>query len=118
MKEKIHVFTDNLDVIDDSPLIITSEISMIPENDGGRYSPFTKGYRPNHNFGDENNSFFFIGEIQVDEDEWVYQGETKILDVKFINVRGLKELLIPGNTWRIQEGHKLVGTGKILDIKK
>jgi translation elongation factor EF-Tu-like GTPase len=44
------VFTDNLDVVDDKPLRIRAKISLIPENEGGRHGPFSKGYRPNHNF--------------------------------------------------------------------
>ena len=72
MKEKIHTFTDNLDVIDNSPVIVTAEISMILEENGGRCCSFTNGYRPNHNFGDSENSLFFIGEIQLDEGEWFH----------------------------------------------
>jgi elongation factor Tu len=109
------VFTDNLDVVDDKPLRIRAKISLIPENEGGRHGPFSKGYRPNHNFLGPENSVFYIGQIDVKEGEWVYPGETKELEVTFINVRGLKELLLPGKTWRIQEGHKLVGTGRIIN---
>lgn len=102
--------------MDDRPLVVKARITLLPENQGGRHGPFTKGFRPNHNFGGPQDRFFFIGQIEVAENEWMFPGETKELLVTFLNVRGLREKLIPDTVWRIQEGPKLVGTGTVIGL--
>lgn len=113
-----YAFTDNLDIIDKTPIRVLARISVVPTEDGGRQGPFTKNYRPNHNFGEDTERFFFIGQVEVPENEWVYPGDTRDLPITFLNARGLAELLKPGRTWRIQEGPKLVATGTILSIER
>jgi len=112
---KIDVFSDNLDIVSDDPITVRATISLIPEIDGGRHGPFTEGYRPNHNFGGPENSLFYIGEVMVGNDEWVYPGDTKDVSVKFLNARGLKEMLVVGRKWRIQEGHRLVAHATVTE---
>lgn len=114
---KAFCFTDNLDIVGDAPIKARATIKLVPQGEGGRHSPFTKGFRPNHNFGGADDRLFFIGQIEVEENEWVYPGETRELRVAFLNVRGLRELLIPGCTWRIQEGPKLIGTGTVIALE-
>ena len=111
---KIDAFTDNLDIVSNTPLVVEASIEMIAEKDGGRHGPFTNDYSPNHNFEGASNSLFFIGRINTAANEWVYPGETKTLQVTFLNAKGLRDLLIPGRQWRIQEGHRLVGLGKVI----
>lgn len=108
-------FTDNLDIVDDKPIVVRASIAVVPEDQGGRHGPFTKGFRPNHNFGGPEDRFFFIGQIEVAEGDWVYPGDTRELLVTFLNARGLRELLVPGRTWRIQEGPRLVGSGTVIE---
>ena len=114
---KAFCFTDNLDIVSDAPIKVRATIALLPQKQGGRHGPFTKGFRPNHNFGGPDGRLFFIGQIEVGEDEWVYPGEARELCVTFLNVRGLRDLLIPGRTGRIQEGSKLVGTGTIIAVE-
>lgn len=109
-------FTDNLDTIDHTPIQVLASIHVIPTEKGGRHGPFTKGFRPNHNFGEPTDTFFFIGQIELEEDDWVYPGETRDLIVTFLNVRGLTELLVPECVWRIQEGPRLVAVGTVKKI--
>ena len=113
---KIDAFSDNLDILSNTPLVVEATISMVAEGTGGRHGPFTEDYSPNHNFNGEANSMFFIGRINAVKGEWVYPGETKNLRVTFLNARGLRELLIPGRQWRIQEGHRLVGYGTVIRL--
>ncbi|MBL9181567.1 MAG: hypothetical protein JNN17_05460 [Verrucomicrobiaceae bacterium] len=104
-------FTDNLDILDDKPIVVRATIALVAQDKGGRPGPFTKVFRPNHNFGGPDDRFFFIGQIEVEEGDWVYPGEARELQVTFLNARGLRELLLPGRIWRIQEGPRLIGTG-------
>ena len=110
----IFSFTDNLDIVDEKPIVVRATIAVVPTDKGGRVGPFTKGLRPNHNFGSQDDRFFYIGQIEVPEGEWVYPGETRELSVTFLNARGLCDLLKPGRTWRIQEGARLIGTGTVI----
>lgn len=114
---KMFSFTDNLDIVDDTPIVVRAKITVIPTDQGGRVGPFTKGLRPNHNFGSEDDRFFYIGQIEVPEGEWVYPGDTRELCVTFLNARGLSEMLTLGRTWRIQEGPKLIATGTVIAIE-
>ena len=113
----IEVFYDNLDVVNDKPLKVKARISVLRTEDGGRKGPFTKNYRPNHNFSDTANRNFFIGQVEVEQNEWVHPGETRELWITFINVRGLAEFLTPGRKWRIQEGSKLVARAEVLNVE-
>ncbi|MBP8256031.1 MAG: hypothetical protein KAX37_01815 [Opitutaceae bacterium] len=110
-------FTDNLDIKDDKPIVVRATIALAAQDKGGRHGPFTKGFRPNHNFGGPDDRFFFIGQIEVEDGDWVYPGETRELKITFLNARGLSELLVPGRTWRIQEGPRLIGTGTVIEIE-
>ena len=111
--DKIEVFYDNLDVISDQPILVETTIHLLPTEEGGRHTPITKNFRPNHNFGNEENRNFFIGQVELKDNEFMFPGETRDLVVTFMNVRGLKELLTIGNEWRIQEGSHLIGTAKV-----
>jgi elongation factor Tu len=108
------VFTDVLESAGNEPIRVLARISVIRTEDGGRNGPFTKSYRPNHNFGGPDDRVFFIGQVEVPAGEWIYPGETRDLPITFLNVRGLLELLHVGRTWRIQEGGKLVATAQLL----
>lgn len=110
-------FTDNLDIVGEKPIVVRAMIAMVQTDSGGRIGPFTKGFRPNHNFGAQDDRFFYIGQVEVPEGDWVYPGETRELLVTFLNARGLLELLTPSRTWRIQEGPRLIGTGTVMAIE-
>jgi len=62
-------FTDNLDILDDKPIVVRATIVVVPTDQGGRVGPFAKGLRPNQNFGSEDDRFFYIGQIEVPEGE-------------------------------------------------
>jgi len=110
-------FTDNLDIVNPTPIKVLARLEVVATEIGGRVSPFTKGFRPNHNFGNDEDQFFFIGQIEVPENEWVYPGDTKDLPITFLNARGLADFLTLGRKWRIQEGPKLIAVGTVLSIE-
>ncbi len=113
---KIEQHFDVMDIISDEALLVEAEIYLIDTEKGGRKAPVTARYSPNHNFADEENKIFYIGNIEFEEGEWLYPGESKNLIVNFMNVQGLRELLIINRKWRIQEASHLVGYGIIKRI--
>ena len=104
---------DNLDSVAGKPILVEAAISLIATNRGGKAKPVTQHYRPNHNFGGPDNRNMFIGQLELEEGEFLYPGQTKILVVTFLDVRGLRENLGIGTEWRIQEGTRLVGFGVV-----
>ena len=100
---------DILEFVGDGPYLVEAEISMYKTEDGGRGTPFTQNYRPNHNFDFPRNERMFIGQVELNEGEWVHPGETKILNITFLDSKGLRELLTVGRKWHIQEGPQVVG---------
>jgi len=110
------VFYDELRPAGDGPLRVLARVRVLAAQDGGRTSPFTARYRPNHNFGAPEDRHFFIGQIEVPEGEWVYPGETRDIVITFLNVAGLSQHLQVGREWRIQEGGKLVAIAEVLSV--
>jgi len=96
------------------PITVLARISFLSSENGGRSSPITKHYRPNHNFGSAQDSRFYIGQLEIPENTPFCPGESHDLHVKFLNGPGLSELLVEGRTWRIQEGSKLVAMAQVL----
>ena len=95
---------------------VRSMITLLSSESGGRNSPVRKGYSPNHNFGDETNREFYIGRLELSEEDSLAPGESRELVIHFLSGQGLRENLTPGRSWRIQEGAKLVGEGTVLEV--
>lgn len=115
----MYSFNDNLDVLDDKPIKITAKVSLVKTEEGGRHTPVVGGipFRPNHNFGNAENRNFYIGQINFKKDDVVKPGEERTVEIVFLNVKGLKELLRIGTEWRIQEGPTLIAMGEALKIE-
>ncbi len=96
------------------PIKVLARVSVLASEAGGKSRPFTKNYRPNHNFGAPENTQFYIGQVEVPEGAWVYPGETHDLEITFLRGPGLNELLQVGSVWRIQEGKQLVAKAQLL----
>ena len=96
------------------PIRVLARISFLSTEEGGKTRAFTKGYRPNHNFGKPEENKFYIGQIEVAENVWIQPGETHDLGITFLPGPGLNELLGVGRVWRIQEGSKLVASAQVL----
>ena len=112
----INIFNDNLDVIDSSVIIVDAELSLLNECEGGRKFPFNSGYSPNHNFGDQNNSKFYIGRIMTKNNSYVYPGSIVNIQIIFLNVSGLDSDLRDKGNWTIQEGFKIIGYARVSKI--
>ena len=62
---EIGVFYDVLETVSDQPLLVEAEILLLPTEEGGRHTPVTAKFKPNHNFGDTENLVFYIGQIEL-----------------------------------------------------
>ena len=112
-------FSDNLDLINGDPIRVNAIVSLLTYAQGGRKTPIVGGqtFRPNHNFGDERNINFYIGQINYEDGDLIYPGESRNVQIEFMNVDGLRELLSPEKVWRIQEGSTLIAHGKVVDVR-
>jgi len=95
---------------------VEAVVSLLPSSESGRDKGITSGYRPNHNFGGPENIEMRMGQITVENDEWIEPGESKPVKIQFVMPEGYVMDLAPDLIWRIQEGGRLVGKGKITKL--
>jgi len=95
-------------------ICVLARISMRTSQDGGKTKPYTMSFRPNHNFGESENTKTFIGQVEVPDGTCIVPGGAYDLIVRFVEAPGLSDLLQIGRIWRIQEGKKLVANAQVL----
>ncbi|MBP9821915.1 MAG: elongation factor Tu [Candidatus Pacebacteria bacterium] len=89
----------------------SAEIYVLTKEEGGRHTPFLKGYKPQFYFRTTD----VTGEIILPEGtEMVMPGDTITLDVKLIAPVAMDEKL----RFAIREGGKTVGAGAVVKIIK
>jgi translation elongation factor EF-Tu-like GTPase len=110
------VFVDLLPKGLEPSVKVRALISMLATDQGGRRTGITSGYRPNHNFGAADGRAFYMGQVEFGSSESLSPGESREALIEFIRGPGLMEALLPGVTWRIQEGPKLVAIGSVIEI--
>ena len=86
-----------------------AEVYVLTKEEGGRHSPFFKGYKPQFYFRTTD----VTGEIQFDK-EMVIPGDTVNVTVKMIQPIAMDE----GLRFAIREGGKTVGAGVVTKIIK
>ena len=91
-------------------------LSFLSTEEGGRKTEAFSGYRPNHNFGGPSAREFYVGQITFPLDESLKPGQSKEVEIEFLNGPGLMDSLRSGKPWRIQEGPKLVATAALIEI--
>ena len=108
--------------MEDNVISVLAKIRFLSVEEGGRTAPVRGGYsyRPNHSFwGDEAaTKGYAIGLINLPQGQDIYPGEEAEVEVIFLPWPELTPELYPDRTWRIQEGAKIVGYGKILEVLK
>src|SRR5690554_1611111 len=95
---------------------VLAEISLFPMVLSGRSTGITSGYRPNHNFGGADNHLMRMGTITVVGGKWINPGESKDAEVLFLFPKGYDISLYEGLEWRLREGARHVGNGKIKQV--
>jgi hypothetical protein len=95
---------------------VRASITLLPNVERARRTDNIVRWRPNHNFGHPDGRSFYVGQVEIDSGEIIAPGETRIALVRFIDGPGLRDNLVPGRLWRIQEGPNLVATATILEV--
>jgi translation elongation factor EF-Tu-like GTPase len=108
-------FVDKMSA-NEPPIKIRALLSFLSTEEGGRQTPAFSRYRPNHNFGEASGREFYVGQITFAPGESILPGESKEVDIEFLNGPGLMDALQSGRPWRIQEGPKLVATATLIEI--
>jgi translation elongation factor EF-Tu-like GTPase len=96
---------------------VEATLSLLPTSESGRTAPIGRGYRPNHNFGSASDRSMYVGEVLLQDQEWLFPGESAQVAVCFMEAPGLALFLQPGRTWRIQEGARLVAIATLLRLE-
>ena len=87
----------------------TAEIYVLKKEEGGRHTPFFKGYRPQFYFRTTD----VTGDIQLPEGvEMVMPGDNVTIDVELITPVAMEE----GMRFAIREGGRTVGAGVVAKI--
>jgi elongation factor Tu len=94
---------------------VRAEVRLLPTSESGRTAPVKGSYRPNHNFFNNDTDGMTVGFIDLPAEVELHPGE-KIEPITFWDWPGLEGQIYPGREWRIQEGAKLVGIGKVLEV--
>jgi hypothetical protein len=97
-------------------LTVRASVTLLPSVERGRRTDNIVRWRPNHNSGQPDGGSFYVGQFEIDSGEMIEPGETKNVLVRFIDGPGLRDNLVPGRSWRIQEGPNLVGTATVLEV--
>src|SRR5215813_4114064 len=98
-----------------SNIKVRAKITLLPREVSNRSLPVRGSYRPNHNFGAADNREMDVGFVEFAKGELLHPGQTIEREITFWSRPGLKEVLVPGRSWRIQEGAQLVGVGTVLE---
>lgn len=89
----------------------TAEVYILKKEEGGRHTPFTKGYKPQFYFRTTD----VTGEVELPADkEMVMPGDTVTFDVKLLQPIAMEQ----GLNFAIREGGRTVGAGVVTKIVK
>ncbi len=89
----------------------SAEVYILKKEEGGRHTPFTKGYKPQFYFRTTD----VTGEVELPADkELVIPGDTVTFNVKLLAPIAMEK----GLTFAIREGGKTVGAGVVTNIVK
>lgn len=95
---------------------VSAVIYMLAEQEGRKQNPVTSGYSPNHNFIGPGNRNMCMGKISIENDEWIYPGHERRVEINFMVVREYAAYLKPGFKWGLQEGGHYVGNGRVIEV--
>ncbi len=102
-----------------SEVRVRANLHLLATSAGGRETPIAGrfgSYRPNHNFFGPDKWEMLVGLVWLPPEDVLMPGKSAVVEVEFLNWDALKPELYPGREWRVQEGHKLVGIGTVLEV--
>jgi elongation factor Tu len=89
----------------------SAEVYVLSKEEGGRHTPFFKGYRPQFYFRTTD----VTGDITLPEGvEMVMPGDNVTMDVKLITPIAMEKAM----RFAIREGGRTVGAGRVIEITK
>lgn len=97
-------------------ITVRAEVQLLPTAKGGRATPVRGSYRPNHNFFGPENREMAVGFIELPDGRDWQPGESLELPITFLRWPRLDAHIHVGCEWAIQEGPKMVGTGRVLQV--
>ncbi len=57
-----------------------------------------------------------VGVIDLPDGSELHPGQSMEVTMTFLGWSGLTDQVYPGREWRIQEGLRLVGTGRVIEV--
>ena len=74
-------------------------------------------YRPDHNFPWLKDNEMYMGQVSFTDDrELLFPGDSAEVIIGFCSYPELDAKLKPGITWKVKEGMRTVGIGKLIEI--
>lgn len=111
---KAHVLQDRFE--QGEVIKVVGSVTLLATGDGGRTGPIRGSYRPNHNFFGPDNREMTIGSIDLQEGVELLPGQSIETPISFWSWPRLAAEIHAGSEWTIQEGPKVVGFGKVLEV--
>lgn len=99
-------------------ITVRASVRLLTIEEGGRFNPVPGpgSYRPNHNFFSAGNNEMTIGFIELPDEQGLRLGEARELVISFWPWERLDGEIYPGREWVLQEGSKVVGHGRVLEV--
>ena len=110
----VDVFQDRFG--QDGFIKVIAEVTLLATDKGGRADPIRGSYRPNHNFFGPDNREMTIGFIDLPEGVELLPGQSIEVPISFWSWPRLAAEIHAGSEWTIQEGAKVVGFGKVIEV--
>ena len=95
---------------------VVASVTLLATEKGGRSGPIRGSYRPNHNFFGPDNREMTIGSVDLPTNVDIQPGRSMEVIVTFWCWPGLAGEIYPGREWSLQEGLRVVGTGKVIKV--
>lgn len=95
---------------------VRAALRLLPTSESGHIGPIRGSYRPNHNFFGPNDRNMAIGVIDLPDGSELHPGQSMEVTITFLGWAGLRTQVYPGREWRIQEGLRLVGIGRVIEV--
>lgn len=95
---------------------VMASVTLLATDSGGRTSSIRGSYRPNHNFFGPENREMTIGFIDLPDGVELQPGHSIEVPISFWSWPRIAGEIHTGREWTIQEGSKVVGFGKVIEV--
>lgn len=99
-----------------SDVTVKAEVRLLSAKEGGRIAPIRGSFRPNHNFFAPDDRNMTVGSIDLPDGSELHPGQSMEVKITFLGWAGLAGQVYQGREWRIQEGARLIGYGRVIEV--